>query len=112
MLPMMYMPDALDATINLMRAEAGKVKIRSSYNVAGMSFSPKEIAAEIQKHITGFTISYKPDFRQAIADSWPASVDDREARAHWGWKEKFDLAAMTTDMLKQLKAQKLNTTLK
>ena len=111
-LPMMYMPDALDATINLMRAEADKVKIRSSYNVAGMSFSPKEIAAEIKKHIPEFEISYKPDFRQAIADSWPASIDDMEAHAHWGWKAKYDLASMTTDMLMQLKAQKLNTTLK
>jgi nucleoside-diphosphate-sugar epimerase len=111
-LPMMYMPDALDATINLMRASSDAVKIRSSYNIAGMSFSPREIAAEIQKHLPGFTISYKPDFRQAIADSWPASIDDQEARAHWGWKASFNLGAMTTDMLKQLKAQKLNTTLK
>ena len=77
-----------------------------------MSFSPKEIAAEIKKHIPEFSISYKPDFRQAIADSWPASIDDQEARAHWGWKAKYDLSSMTTDMLMQLKAQKLNTTLK
>jgi len=112
MLPMMYMPDALDATINLMNASEDKVKIRSSYNVAGMSFSPKEVAAEIKKHIPEFAISYAPDFRQAIADSWPASIDDQEARSHWGWKAKFDLASMTTDMLMQLKAQKLNATLK
>ena len=112
MLPMMYMPDALDATINLMQASSDKVKIRSSYNVAGMSFSPKEIAAEIKKHIPEFTISYKPDFRQAIADSWPASINDQEARAHWGWKARYDLASMTEDMLMQLKPQKFNATLK
>ncbi len=111
-LPMMYMPDALDATLDLMRAPYDSVKIRSSYNVAGMSFSPEEIAAEIKKHIPEFTITYKPDFRQAIADSWPASIDDKEAREHWGWKEKFDLATMTGDMLKQLKLQKLNSTVK
>ncbi len=112
LLPMMYMPDALDATINLMHADSEKVKIRSSYNVAGMSFSPKEIADEIKKHIPEFTITYKPDFRQAIADSWPASIEDKEAASHWGWKAKFDLASMTTDMLVHLKEQKLNTTLK
>ena len=111
-LPMMYMPDALDATINLMRAPAHQVKIRSSYNISGMSFSPKEIASEIKKHIPDFTITYKPDFRQAIADSWPASIDDHEAREHWGWKEKYNLSAMTSDMLQQLRTQKLNTTLK
>ncbi len=111
-LPMMYMPDALDATINLMRAPSEKVKIRSSYNISGMSFSPAEVAAEIKKHIPDFTMTYKPDFRQAIADSWPASINDQEAREHWGWKEKYDLSSMTADMLAQLRAQKLNTTLK
>ncbi|MDQ3051803.1 MAG: NAD-dependent epimerase/dehydratase family protein [Bacteroidota bacterium] len=111
-LPMMYMPDALDATIDLMRTPYDAVKIRSSYNVSGMSFSPEEIAAEIRKHIPEFTITYKPDFRQAIADSWPASIDDKEAREQWGWKEKFDLASMTSDMLMQLKSQKLNSTIK
>jgi nucleoside-diphosphate-sugar epimerase len=102
-LPMMYMPDALKATINLMEAPAEKVKIRSSYNVAGMSFNPEEIAAEIRKHIPEFTISYKPDFRQAIADSWPQSINDNEAREHWGWKPDYDLAKMTKDMLDNLK---------
>ena len=104
-LPMMYMPDALHATIELMEAPAEKVKIRSSYNVAGVSFDPEEIAASIRKHIPEFTISYKPDFRQAIADSWPASIDDTEARNHWGWKPKYDLENMTKDMLHHLGAQ-------
>ncbi len=110
MLPMMYMPDALDATINLMNAPADKVKIRSSYNVAAMSFDPASIATEIKKHIPGFNISYKPDFRQAIADSWPKSIDDSVARADWGWSEKYDLAAMTSDMLYHLNEQKTAST--
>jgi nucleoside-diphosphate-sugar epimerase len=104
-LPMMYMPDALRATIELMEAPAEKVKIRSSYNIAGVSFDPEEIAASIRKHIPEFTISYKPDFRQAIADSWPASIDDTEARNHWGWKPEFDLDNMTKDMLHHLGGQ-------
>lgn len=102
-LPMMYMPDALKATINLMEAPAEQVKIRSSYNVAGMSFNPEEIASEIRKHIPEFTISYNPDFRQAIANSWPQSIDDTQAREHWGWKPQYDLAGMTKDMLENLK---------
>lgn len=102
-LPMMYMPDALRATISLMEAPAEQVKIRSSYNVAGMSFTPEEIAAEIRKHIPDFTITYQPDFRQAIADSWPQSINDSEAREHWGWKPQYDLASMTSDMLEHLK---------
>jgi len=104
-LPMMYMPDALKATISLMDAPADQVKIRSSYNVAGMSFSPDDIAAEIRKHIPSFEITFNPDFRQAIADSWPKSINDTEARNHWGWAPDFDLAAMTDDMLKNLKIQ-------
>jgi nucleoside-diphosphate-sugar epimerase len=102
-LPMMYMPDALKATIGLMEAPAEQVKIRSSYNVAGMSFNPQQIADEIKTHIPNFTISYKPDFRQQIADSWPQSINDQEARNHWGWKPDYDLAQMTTDMLANLK---------
>jgi len=102
-LPMMYMHDALKATISLMDAPAESVKIRSSYNIAGMSFTPKQIAEEIKKHIPEFTISYKPDFRQAIADSWPASIDDTYANKDWGWKPDFDLAKMTDDMLMNLK---------
>lgn len=102
-LPMMYMPDALKATISLMEAPAEQVKIRSSYNVAGMSFNPEQITAEIKKHIPEFSISYKPDFRQAIADSWPQSINDAEARQHWGWKPEYDLAKMTKDMLDNIK---------
>jgi nucleoside-diphosphate-sugar epimerase len=102
-LPMMYMPDALKATITLMEAPAEQVKIRSSYNVAGMSFNPEEIAAEIRKYIHDFTISYNPDFRQAIANSWPQSIDDTQAKADWGWKPQYDLAGMTKDMLENLK---------
>jgi nucleoside-diphosphate-sugar epimerase len=103
-LPMMYMPDALKATISLMEAPAEQVKIRSSYNVAGISFDPAEIAASIKKHIPSFTISYKPDFRQQIADSWPESISDTEARQDWGWKPDYDLERMTSDMLDNLKA--------
>jgi nucleoside-diphosphate-sugar epimerase len=102
-LPMMYMPDAIRATIELMESPADKVKIRSSYNLAGFSFNPEEIAASIRKHIPEFTITYTPDFRQAIADSWPQSINDAEARAHWGWKPAFDLDSMTDDMLTNLK---------
>jgi nucleoside-diphosphate-sugar epimerase len=101
-LPMMYMPDALRATIELMEAPAKQVSIRTSYNLSSMSFSPAEIAAGIAKHIPGFTISYKPDYRQAIAESWPQSIDDAVARKDWGWKEEYDLPAMTKDMLQNL----------
>lgn len=101
-LPMMYMDDAINATIDIMKADKEQVQIRSSYNLAAMSFSPAEVAAEIKKHIPEFTITYKPDFRQQIADSWPASINDQEARQDWGWKYQFDLAAMTTIMLEKL----------
>jgi len=101
-LPMMYMPDAIKATIELMEAPAEKIKIRTSYNLSGMSFSPKEIAAEIKKHIPEFSISYQPDYRQQIANSWPQSIDDSVARNDWGWKEDYDLSAMTKDMLDNL----------
>lgn len=102
-LPMMYMPDAIRATIELMEAPMEKISVRTSYNLSGMSFSPKEIAAEIKKHIPDFKISYKPDYRQPIADSWPQSIDDAVARKDWGWKEEYDLAAMTKDMLENLR---------
>ena len=102
-LPMMYMPDAIRATIELMEAPAEKISIRTSYNLSGMSFSPKEIAAAIKKHIPDFSISYKTDYRQAIANSWPQSIDDTVARKDWGWKEVYDLERMTTDMLANLK---------
>ena len=101
-MPMMYMDDAINATIRIMQADAENIKIRSSYNLAAMSFTPTEIAAEIKKHIPEFEITYKPDFRQKIADSWPASIDDRDARKDWGWQHEFDLASMTKDMLAQL----------
>ena len=102
-LPMMYMPDAIKATIDLMEAPESKINIRTSYNISGMSFSPKEIGAEIKKHIPEFSVTYKPDYRQQIANSWPQSIDDSVARNDWGWKEEFDLAAMTKDMLENLK---------
>jgi nucleoside-diphosphate-sugar epimerase len=101
-LPMMYMPDAIRATIELMEAPADKISVRTSYNVSAMSFSPEEIAAEIKKYIPGFTISYEPDYRQAIADSWPQSIDDSVARRDWGWKPEFDLSGMTKDMISNL----------
>ena len=101
-LPMMYMPDAIRATIDLMHADADKLTVRSSYNLNGMSFSPKEIADEIKKHIPDFTITYEPDSRQQIADSWPQSIDDTAAQKDWGWKPEYDLSAMTEDMLKNI----------
>ncbi|HYM95452.1 MAG TPA: NAD-dependent epimerase/dehydratase family protein, partial [Chitinophagaceae bacterium] len=101
-LPMMYMPDAIRATIELMEAPANKLSVRTSYNLSAMSFSPKEIAGEIKKHIPGFSVSYKTDYRQTIAESWPRSIDDSVARKDWGWKEEYDLAAMTKDMLANL----------
>lgn len=102
MLPMMYMPDAIKATINLMEAPAETIKVRSSYNVGSMSFTPKQIAESIQKHIPEFTISYKSDFRQALADSWPNSVNDSKATEDWNWQPDFDLDAMTKDMLENI----------
>jgi nucleoside-diphosphate-sugar epimerase len=103
-LPMMYMPDAIRATIELMEAPASKVSVRTSYNISSMSFSPEKIAAEIGKHRPGFTIRYAPDSRQAIADGWPRSIDDSQARQDWGWKPEFDLAGMTKDMLDNLRS--------
>lgn len=101
-LPMMYMDDAIKATISIMKAPAEKIKIRSSYNLSAVSFTPKEIAASIKKHIPEFTIDYAPDFRQAIADSWPASIDDTFARKDWGWQHDFDMEKMTITMLENL----------
>ncbi len=102
-LPMMYMPDAIRATIQLMEAPVKQVKIRSSYNLAGISFTPKQIAKEISKHIPNFVMSFQPDFRQEIADSWPSSIDDAYAQKDWGWKLAYDLEKMTSDMMKNLK---------
>lgn len=102
-LPMMYMSDAIKATIDLMNASKDSIAIRSSYNLAAMSFTPAEIASEIRKHIPNFTITYKPDFRQGIAASWSESIDDRKARQDWNWNPSYDLASMTSDMLLHLK---------
>jgi nucleoside-diphosphate-sugar epimerase len=99
---MMYMPDAIRATIDLMEADANKIDVRTSYNVSAMSFSPKEITEAIRKHLPSFTSTYQSDYRQAIADSWPASIDDSKARQDWGWKEEYDLNAMVEDMLKNV----------
>lgn len=101
-LPMMYMDDAIKATIQIMQADADAIKIRSSYNLAAMSFTPKQLAEEITTHYPEFTITYTPDFRQKIADSWPASIDDSAAREDWGWRNNFDLKSMTTEMFKNL----------
>ena len=101
-LPMMYMPDCIKATLDLMNADLSKLKHHADFNLAAMSFSPREIAEEIKGHIPDFTIDYKPDSRQVIADSWPKSIDDSAAREEWGWKPQYDLAAMTSDMLEQL----------
>ncbi len=102
-LPMMYMPDAIRATLELMEAPADKISVRTSYNISGVSFSPKEISAEIKKYIPGFKISYKPDYRQIIADSWPQSIDDTVAKKDWGWKAEYDLEKMTKDMIDNIK---------
>lgn len=102
-LPMMFMDDALKATIGIMEAPENNIKIRNSYNVGAISFNPEEIAASIRKHIPEFSISYEPDFRQAIADSWPQSIDDSFAREDWGWSHKYELDDMTKIMLENLK---------
>ena len=102
-LPMMFMPDGIKGTIDLMEADASKLTIHSSYNMSGISFSPKEIAAEINKHIPDFEITYKPDFRQQIAESWPQSIDDSIAKKDWGWKHSYGLEEMTKVMLNEIK---------
>ena len=101
-LPMMYMSDAIRATIQIMQAPANQIKIRSSYNLAGVSFSPKEIADEISKHIANFEISYNIDYRQEIADSWPSSINDLNAQQDWGWRKKYNLENITKDMIANL----------
>lgn len=98
-LPMMYMPDAIEATIRLMEADASKISVRTSYNVSAMSFSPRQLTEAIKAKIPSFSTSYKPDYRQAIADSWPQSIDDSIARRDWSWKEEYDLDRMVEDML-------------
>jgi len=101
-LPMMFMDDAIKATMDIMSAPEEKIKIKSSYNLAAISFNPEEIAASIRKQIPEFTISYEPDFRQSIADSWPQSINDQEAREDWNWKHTYDLDAITEEMIKNL----------
>ena len=108
-LPMMYMPDAIRATIELMEAPEENIKIRSAYNLAGISFTPKQIATEISKHIPNFEISYKPDFRQEIANSWPSSIDDVNAQYDWGWRLEYKLEEITSDMIKNLKEKYIIT---
>ena len=101
-LPMMYMPDALEGTVALMEADSSRVPRHTGYNMAAISFSAGELAAEIKKHIPDFKCVYQPDSRQKIADSWPMSIDDGEARKDWGWSHKYDLPRMTSDMIEQL----------
>jgi nucleoside-diphosphate-sugar epimerase len=101
-LPMMYMEDAIKATLQLMEAPASNITVRTSYNVSGMSFSPKEISQEIKKRIPDFEMSYKSDYRQAIADSWPQSIDDSVARKDWGWQEDYNLEKMTKEMFENI----------
>ena len=103
MLPMMYMPDAIRATLEIMEAPSEQIKIRSSYNVAGISFNPNDIGEAIRKHMPQFEITYKPDERQVIANSWPQSIDDSLAREHWNWAHKYDMETMVNDMLVNLK---------
>jgi nucleoside-diphosphate-sugar epimerase len=107
-LPMMYMEDAIRATIELMEAPKENVKIRSSYNLAGISFTPKQLGDAIANEKDGFTMQYAPDFRQAIADSWPKSIDDTSAQNDWGWKMKYDLTEMVKTMLENVDISKLN----
>ena len=102
-LPMMYMPDAIRATTELMEAKRESIRVRTSYNLAAMSFSPIELVEEIKKHYPLFEVTYKPDFRQEIAASWSETIDDSSARADWDWKNEFDIAKMTVDMIKNLK---------
>lgn len=106
-LPMMFMKDAIRATIELMQAPTEQVKIRSSYNLAGISFTPKTLSEEIRKHIPTFQISYQPDFRQEIADSWPNSIDDTAAQNDWKWKLKFDLVNIVREMIEHVDPTKI-----
>ncbi len=104
-LPMMYMPDCIKATIDLTEADRSSLVHSCEYNLAALSFTAGELAAEIKKHIPGFEVTYKPDFRQAIADTWPATIDDSAARTEWGWKPEWNLENMTADMLEKLRAK-------
>ena len=110
-LPMMYMPDCINATIQLAEADFSKLEHHSDFNLAAMSFNVKELADSIKRHIPDFKVSYEPDYRQAIADSWPNSIDDSAARKEWGWQPEYDLDAMTKDMLEHLQERKKKGTL-
>lgn len=105
-LPMMMMEDAIRATIQIMEAPKEQIKIRCSYNLAGISFTPAQLAEEIQKHLPSFSIAYAPDFRQKLADSWPNSIDDKEARADWGWQHEYDLSKLTSTMILEISKKK------
>jgi nucleoside-diphosphate-sugar epimerase len=107
-LPMLYMEDAIRGTLQLMEAPAEKITIHTSYNLTGMSFTPNQLSAEIRKHLPEFQLGCEPDSRQAIADSWPSSIDDRHARADWGWKPVYELSEMVSDMLKNISTKKLS----
>ena len=104
-LPMMYMEDAVHATVQIMQVNANQINIRTSYNLSAMNFTPKELASAIHQHLPNFTMTYKTDYRQAIADSWPDSIDDTKAREDWGWSPKYTLLKMTKDILENLQAQ-------
>lgn len=108
-LPMLYMDDAIRATTELMEAPSESIKIRTSYNISGMSFSPAEVAKSIQQHLPDFKINYKPDYRQTIADTWTNSINDNEAKKDWNWKPAYDLQKMTTVMIQEL-SKKYSTT--
>jgi threonine 3-dehydrogenase len=110
-LPMMYMPDCLKSAVDLMEADFSRLEHHTDFNLSAMSFSAKELAEEIKKHIPEFTCEYKPDFRQKIADSWPKSIDDSFARKEWGWKPEYDLATMAKDMLEELSKRHRDGTL-
>jgi len=99
---MMYMDDAIDATISIMESPSSKIKVRSSYNIAGISFNPEELVAEIKRHIPEFTASYAPDYRQQLAESWPAGIDDSVANRDWGWKNQYDISFIVDQMLKNI----------
>jgi len=104
-LPMMYIPDCIKATLEIMSTDQINVRHRTSYNLAAMSFSPKDLAAEIKEYFPEFICDYAPDFRQKIADSWPISIDDSEARKDWGWHPAYDMPGMTKDMIKKLSSK-------
>ncbi len=107
MLPMMMMEDAIRATVGIMEAASDRIKIRGSYNLAGISFTPAMLATEIRKHIPSFTIDYAPDFRQSLADSWPNSIDDSNARVDWGWSHEYDMERLVSTMIAEIKKKKI-----